>query len=180
MTTDLEKDSALKTNLSFNPLLVLITSQFRFINVSIYAGITIVSFWMTYLDYTFTYQLRGVFLNSAYQMLVKNGHHFRIFNDLRLGWPIVNQQTLFWKRWKCCITEHFAFSIRIFKTLFRIKGSIFDNSIIFTSVLQFFHLNLPIHFSPQLCRRLYVCSTVVEIIIVFVHLFASKFSVLKN
>lgn len=180
MTTDLEKDSALKTNLSFNPLLVLITSQFRFINVSIYAGITIVSFWMTYLDYTFTYQLRGVFLNSAYQMLVKNGHHFRIFNDLRLGWPIVNQQTLFWKRWKCCITEHFAFSIRIFKTLFRIKGSIFDNSIIFTSVLQFFHLNLPIHFSPQLCRRLYVCSTAVEIIIVFVHLFASKFSVLKN
>lgn len=61
LTTDLEKDSALKTNLSFNPLLVLITSQFRFINVSIYAGITIVSFWMTYLDYTFTYQLRGVF-----------------------------------------------------------------------------------------------------------------------
>lgn len=160
--------STLKAYLPFNPLMAVLAVQFRFMNFSICVSVAIVSVWLTYLDFAFTYHQKGVFLENSYQVLVANGRNFRALNGLLLGWP--PDQTLL----RHLPTEYLALGKRIWQAsgdfTCPTSGSSFS-----TPALRFSPLFLSVNFSATLRSRLYVCSTAFEIFVVFINVLIRKF-----
>ncbi|KAH9396040.1 hypothetical protein TYRP_020120, partial [Tyrophagus putrescentiae] len=93
---DLEGESALEASLSVNPLIVMVVKQFSFLNAPLLLSISFASLWVVYLDYVFTYNMDADLLDTLYQMIVGNGHHFRALNGRQLGgWPMLSNGSFY-------------------------------------------------------------------------------------
>ncbi|KAH9403805.1 hypothetical protein TYRP_014997 [Tyrophagus putrescentiae] len=66
----MNNESDLIANLHINPLGVILVGQFRFLNTLFGITIILVSFWITYLDYLFTYKMAYHDWNIILVMLV--------------------------------------------------------------------------------------------------------------
>ncbi len=154
LTVDMNNESDLIANLHINPLGVILVGQFRFLNTLFGITIILVSFWITYLDYLFTYKMGDLFLDSAYQMIVANGRHFQKLNFCRFNWP--DWKNSWWRSWLYPAKYIGKQILKISKEI----CSIFN--------LKFKPLFWPICFSLQIRSKLYVYSAVFEFIVMFV------------
>ena len=98
LTVDMESESSLRANIAVNPLGALLVGQYRFLTITVAYPVFIATFWILYLDYMFTYQMKGVFLDTAYLALVSNGKKFQTLNSRWLNFPSI-ETTFFWWHW---------------------------------------------------------------------------------
>ncbi len=182
-SADLEGESALEASLSVNPLIVMVVKQFSFLNAPLLLSISFASLWVVYLDYVFTYNMDADLLDTLYQMIVDNGHHFRALNGRQLGgWPSrptavspiwswlrlpVAYAALGKRIWKQTETACSPFSADNEKNGTSVLG--FKSNT--TTTLQLYPQPKLAIFSTLLRSRLYVYSNIFEVLVVFSNVF---------
>lgn len=110
-------------------------------------------------SYMFTYQMKGVFLDTAYLALVSNGKKFQTLNSRWLNFPSI-ETTFFWWHWWRSPAKYLVLCRRILNISKR-KNSILN------TVCHFHPLFWSIRLSSQLRGRLYVFSHFAELLVVF-------------
>ncbi|KAH9410098.1 hypothetical protein TYRP_009851, partial [Tyrophagus putrescentiae] len=158
LTVDMESESSLRANIAVNPLGALLVGQYRFLTITVAYPVFIATFWILYLDYMFTYQMKGVFLDTAYLALVSNGKNFQALNSHWLNFPSIETTFSWWHWWRSP-----AKYLALWKQILNIsKGK---NSTLNTVCHFHPHLIWSIRLSSQLRGRLYVFSHLAELLV---------------
>lgn len=159
LTVDMESESSLRANIAVNPLGALLVGQYRFLTITVAYPVFIATSWILYLDYMFTYQMKGVFLDTAYLALVSNGKNFQALNSHWLNFPSI-KTTFSWWHWWRSPAKYLALWRQILN-IFKGKNSTLN------TVCHFHpHLIWSIRLSSQLRGRLYVFSHFAELLVV--------------
>lgn len=73
------------SHMLFNPVVVFAIKKFTFLNSTTVACSCMLVFFALYLDYSLSFHLDDYLLQAIEELLVENGHHFRLLNDSQGG-----------------------------------------------------------------------------------------------